>query len=530
MRHLTLFLLLVAASLQAQVTFQRTFGSAQLDQGFYVARAAGGFVLAGTTDLNSAGGTDACIMKTDFSGNLQWMKTAGGAGNELAIFTGVLPNGDIVSCGETFSVGMGGGDAFMCRMDSSGNVIWLQTWGDTLYDIAYSYAPTSDGGFIVCGLTQEAAPADFDAFLIRTDASGDTLWTRQYGGPGIDHAVSVIQTADGGFAFSGKCMSFGAGSSDIYLVRTDAAGDTLWTRVIGGTGWDEGMCLREMPNGDLAICGGTNSYGEGDYDHLLLRTDASGVVLWMHTYGGPKIEAAYGMSLTADGGFVFTGYTETFGEGHAPANQPGEHVLGTDSANVMTIRTNGNGDTTWCMSYGGPKKEESFMVLPYSDGGFVIAGYSSSFGNDSDNVMIIRTDSLGRSGCFEEPIQPQVGTYTPQQQRTASVVRSGFVSGSYNVTAVTEQPGTLLHCISTGIIEPGTAPAFTVYPNPSGGQLTVSCKTNGNHEVELYNSTGQRLHSESFIGNSKTLSLENYPAGIYLLRLDRSAVITLVRQ
>lgn len=523
-------LLLVAASLQAQVTFQRTFGGAQLDQGFYVARAAGGFVLAGTTDLNSAGGTDACIMKTDFSGNLLWTKTAGGAGNELAIFTGVLPNGDIVSCGETFSVGMGGGDAFLCRMDSSGNVIWLQTWGDTLYDIAYSYAPTSDGGFIVCGLTQEAAPADFDAFLIRTDAFGDTLWTRQIGGPGIDHAVSVIQTADGGFAFSGKCMSYGAGSSDIYLVRTDAAGDTLWTRVIGGTGWDEGMCLRELPNGDLAVCGGTNSYGEGDYDQLLLRTDASGVVLWMHTYGGTKIEAAYGMSLTSDGGFVFTGYTETFGEGHAPANLPGEHVLGTDSANVLTIRTNGNGDTTWCMSYGGAKKEESFMVLPSADGGFVLAGYSSSFGNDSDNVMIIRTDSLGRSGCFEEPVQPQVGTYVPQQQRTASVVRRGFVSGSYNVTAVTEQPGTLLHCISTGIITPEPEPVFTVFPNPTGGSFTISCKTYGLHEAEIYNSTGQLLYREKFYGSSKMYSLENDPEGIYLLRLDHGRAVTIMRR
>lgn len=107
----------------------------------------------------------------------------------------------------------------------------------------------NDGGFLLAGLTEGMVQYDYDAFLLCTDANGDTLWTKKYGGPGIDHAVQVSQTSDAGFLFCGKILRYCAGSCDCWLVKTDANGELLWTNIIGGTGWDESMSLLERTGG-----------------------------------------------------------------------------------------------------------------------------------------------------------------------------------------------------------------------------------------------------------------------------------------
>ncbi|MFQ5868905.1 MAG: hypothetical protein ACE5JC_03275, partial [Candidatus Zixiibacteriota bacterium] len=125
--------------------------------------------------------------------------------------------------------------------------------------------------------------------LVSTTAAlepGDTLWTRAYGGSGYDRGYSVQQTSDGGYIIAGYTESFGAGDYDVYLLKTDSSGDTLWTRTYGGSDWDRGYCIQQTSDGGYIITGESWSFGAGYSDVYLLKTDSSGDTLWTRTYGG----------------------------------------------------------------------------------------------------------------------------------------------------------------------------------------------------------------------------------------------------
>jgi len=520
MKHVLLFFILLPLFSPAQTGFQRTYGGPVSDQGFFAAPTNdGGFIVAGHAGSYGAGAEDAWLLKTAGDGSLQWSQAYGGTAHESVAFVTQLPDGSYVFCGETFSYGAGNGDAFMAKTDQSGALQWFKTYGEVNYDIAYSLQPTPDGGYVLCGLV-ESAPLNYDAFLVKTDANGDTLWTRVYGGPGIDHGVTVINTSDGGFLFSGKMLSYGAGSCDIYLVKTDANGDTLWTNIVGGPGWDEGMSVREIPGGGYAVCGGGNSYGSGDYDFYLLKLFNNGAVDWMKTYGGVKVETSYCLQLTHDGGFVFNGYTETFGPGHAQRLAQNEipEPLGTDSANVFLIRTDANGDTLWCMTYGGLKKEESFYVAQLPDRGFAITGYSSSFG-DSDNVYLVRTDSMGWSGCHERRAHPDVSSVTPVQTNAPSAITRGMQTGTHQPVATPVSSGTTLNCLTTSAPEMPGEKTIRIFPNPAEDFFQLGGLENGMHEIQLLDLSGREL-SRVRQGGNAPVSLEGIARGIYFVRVD----------
>jgi hypothetical protein len=137
---------------------------------------------------------------------------------------------------------------------------------------------TLDGGFIITGITNSVGAGGYDVYLVKTDSLGDTLWSRTYGGTGDDEGMSVKQTLDGGYIIVGWTNSFGAGDYDIYLIRTDSLGDTLWTRTYGGVFNDGGYSVQQTTDGGYIIAGYTNSFGAGGFDVYLIKTDANGYV------------------------------------------------------------------------------------------------------------------------------------------------------------------------------------------------------------------------------------------------------------
>ncbi|MBI4722154.1 MAG: hypothetical protein HY769_04030, partial [Candidatus Stahlbacteria bacterium] len=154
-------------------------------------------------------------------------------------------------------------------------------------------------------------------YLIRTGAAGDTLWTRTYGGIGGDYGYSVQECYGGGFIIAGETESFGAGGTDVYLIRTDAAGNTLWTRIYGGTDDDCGYSVQECMGGGFIIAGRTGSFGAGMWDVYLIRTDANGDTLWARTYGGTRDDCGYSVQECMGGGFIIAGETGSFGAGNS---------------------------------------------------------------------------------------------------------------------------------------------------------------------------------------------------------------------
>lgn len=517
LKNLLLFIssIFISSALFSQ-QFQVDYGSPNDDDAYALdVTADEGFILSGSSFGNGSGGTDAMLTKTDSAGNIQWSKIYGGSGNELAIYVKSVPGGGYVFSGETFSDDPAG-DAFIAKTDANGNLLWWKNYGTAGYDIAYDIKPLTGGNFIVSGLVENAA-STFDAFLMLTDANGDSLWTRTYSAPGIEHAVKVIQTSDNGFLFCGKMFTYAnvPGWSDVWLVKTDANGDTLWTNIIGGPVWEEAMDVIES-NGGYVLCGGESSFGSGLYDVLLMKTDLGGNLLWSKTYGGAYIEDCYSIVEVPSGGYALAGYTETFGPGNS---------RGTDSSNAFVIRTDWNGDTLWTMSYGGLLKEECFSIANSPDGGFALAGYTGSFG-DSLNAYIFTIDSMGYSGCNERRAHPDVLTNPGfvETHRGVNVIRG--LNKTVPVISVSSPSAinqTILCPLPLDVLQIENLSTISIYPNPVSDYATLQWNGNAHTdvvEIFIYNSIGEcvRLETKTFT-NTIVFNTQELTDGIYFFSL-----------
>ena len=154
-------------------------------------------------------------------------------------------DGQYVLVGITRSYIKNTDDIYLLKIDSLGDTVWTKTYYSIKDEWAGSVAQTFDGGYILAGRSSNKGPGVSSVYIIKTDAFGDILWTRNYGGPNFDAAQDVLQTLDGGYAIVGYTYSFGSGSSDFYLIRTDDKGDTLWTKTFGGNSDDFAIRLRK---------------------------------------------------------------------------------------------------------------------------------------------------------------------------------------------------------------------------------------------------------------------------------------------
>ncbi len=180
-------------------------------------------------------------------------------------------DGGFIIAGKTVSFGAGNG-VYLIKTDAQGNEQWSRTYGEALsVDEGWWVQQTSDSGYIITGGTRIGTSPDYNLYLVRTDAQGNEQWSRVFGGNELENGRSVQQTDDGGFLIVGYTTSYGGGESDVYLIKTDNYGNTSWTKTIGGIGHDSGQGLEKTSDGGFAIAGLTSSYGAGGYDVYLIR-------------------------------------------------------------------------------------------------------------------------------------------------------------------------------------------------------------------------------------------------------------------
>jgi len=270
-----------------------------------------GLIITGYT--NSTGNYDVYLLRTDGNGNEVWNRTFGGTGSDVGYSIRTVSDGGFVVAGYTNSFGAGLADVYLLKTDADGNLAWSKTFGGTDYDYSQSVDLTGDGGFVIAGYTYSSGAGVADVYLLKTDADGNLAWSKTFGGTQYDYGQSVVQTSDGGFVIAGYTNSFGAGSYDVYLVKTYENGSMLWSRTFGGTSSDIGQSVQQTSDGGFIIAGYTSSYGTGGYDVYLLRTDGNGNELWHRTFGGVNSDYSMSVRQTTDGGFVITGYTNVSG-------------------------------------------------------------------------------------------------------------------------------------------------------------------------------------------------------------------------
>jgi hypothetical protein len=177
--------------------------------------------------------------------------------------------------GATDSFGAGDDDIFLIKTDANGNIIWAKTYRGTSGDGAFSVQQISDGGYIVAGYTGSFGAGYSDVFLVKTDANGNIIWAKTYGGTSRDWAFSVQQTLDGGYIVAGITYSFGVDSGDIFLIKADANGNIQWAKTYGGTGDEWALSVQHTSDGGYIVAGYTESFGAGYGDIFLMKTDAN---------------------------------------------------------------------------------------------------------------------------------------------------------------------------------------------------------------------------------------------------------------
>ena len=310
-----------------------------------------------------------------------WTKTYGGTNWDEAYALVQAGDGGYALAGDTRSYGAGDYDSWLVKTDSAGNALWNKTYGGTGDDGAVDLVQTADGGYALAGDTRSYGAGDYDFWLVKTDVSGNAQWNRTYGGTGNDRAETLVQTADGGYALAGHTTSFGAGDYDSWLVKTDYAGNMQWNKTYGGTNTDSASSMVQTSDGGYALAGwrgGSVLYGSWAW---LVKTDSSGSELWSNTYGGSRVDEARSVVQTSDGGYALAGYTYSYGAGNG---------------DFWLVKADSSGKMQWNQTYEGTYNgDEAHSMVQTSDGGYALAGYSDSYGAGESDFWLVKTDENG---------------------------------------------------------------------------------------------------------------------------------------
>ncbi len=299
---------LIKTDSQGNEQWNQTFGGSESDKGESVQQTTdGGYIITGSTSSFGNGNSDVWLIKTDSQGNEVWNQTFGGSGGYSVQQT---TDGGYIITGKTVSNYMGL-DIWLIKTDSQGNEVWNQTFGGDYGDSGNSVQQTEDGGYIITGYIHFNG---HHVFLIKTDSNGNEEWTHTFVRT-YDIGNSVQQTTDGGYIITGSTHSFGGNDNDIWLIKTDSQGQEEWDKTFGGSDYDIGYSVQQTTDGGYIITGLTGSFGNGNRDVWLIKTDSNGNEEWNQTFGGSERDMGYSVQQTEDNGYIITGYTNSFGNG-----------------------------------------------------------------------------------------------------------------------------------------------------------------------------------------------------------------------
>jgi hypothetical protein len=338
-------------------------------------------------------------------GSIQWEHSFGGTNADFANVTAATSDGGCIVGGYSYSdvsgtktsASFGSGDFWVVKLDANGNKQWDRSCGGTNLDRIHSLQQTSDGGYILGGISFSDASGTktspnsgaSDYWIVKIDANGNKQWDKSFGGTSNEVLHSVQQTSDGGYILGGSSLSTvsgtktssNLGSSDYWIVKIDANGNKQWEKTYGGTDGDELHAVQQTSDGGYILGGfsfsgatGTKTstnFGNGTSDYWIVKTDASGNKQWEKSFGGDDADKLHALQQTTDGGYILGGHSYSGMSGNKTSGGFGSH-------DYWVVKLDAAGTKQWDRSYGGEDSDELHSVQQMADGGYTLGGISTS--------------------------------------------------------------------------------------------------------------------------------------------------------
>ncbi|MFC2077479.1 dockerin type I repeat-containing protein [Candidatus Bipolaricaulota bacterium] len=391
----------------------------------------GGFICGGWTQSYGSGGRDALLIKLTSSGTAEWQRVYGGSGKEGTSRILQTSDGGYFAVGYTDSWGEG---FWLLKLSSAGDLTRQRRYTGVVVN---AMAPAGPGAFVLAGSTSKYGAGYEDGWIALTDEAGELIWQRSYGGAGYRRHIFAIEgTSDGGYVAAGRVRT---GTGDVYeqlwVLKIDATGDVEWQYTYGGNPAyvdnDGGFDIIETSDGAYVAVGYLTSYAPQGY--WMIKLDSVGVILWQWGYGGPGLfDRAYGVVELPSGNLVMAGHANSYGAGNL---------------DVWMIGTDGSGAPIWHRTLGGANEEVAYGLCLASDGDLVVPGRSSSYGNSTYDVWILKTTPGGEigAGCGMEASSAIVAV---------SALASRYASPNLTSTATSKAAVEAFGAIAAIFIEP----------------------------------------------------------------------------
>jgi hypothetical protein len=455
-----------------------------------------------------------CLLRTvDTSAQVTWRRSLGGYGSDVAKSVRVTSDGNYVVCGSTGSFGAGGGDIYLVLLDPNGEIIWSKTYGGTGVEQGNCVRETADGGFIIAGLTNSFGAGGYDGYVVRTDASGLELWSETFGGSDWDEIYSIEVDPIDGFIAAGRTYSSGLGGADGWLLSIAEEGGLDWERTYGSTNSDFLRDVALIDAGGYVVVGGTDSIGT--MDSWVMTVDVAGDVVWTAIDGGDSLDYGVDILQTIDGGFSIIGTTESY----SPWTE------------MYHYKLDGTGLFQWFFHWGQTGNQEGFEHVQLSDGRLVSICYNRAVGNGGADYFLLFTDPQGN--FIQAPSYG--GSEDELGYSVASTLDGGFIlAGTTDTWGFGVQDIWMLKTDSAGqtasmvveeefdalvVLERKPPADFVLWPSPAPRNADVHISaTNAINSVYLFNALGNPVFNRTYAPDREILvQLEDLSmsAGVY---------------
>ena len=485
-----------------------------------------------------------------FAQNIEWQKSFGGDSTDYANDILQTTDGGYIMVGSSTSIegdvtgNHGSSDAWIVKLDSSGNLAWQKCLGGSGWDEANAIQQTTDGGYIVAGYSNSldgdvtGIHGSDDYWVVKLTANGTLAWQKCFGGHDQDRAYSIQQTTDGGYIVAGWSSSYDGqvignhGSDDFWIVKLDSSGNLSWQKSLGGSGRDWAFSIQQTTDGGYIVVGYSYSTDEevtgnhGNGDSWIVKLAANGNLSWQKCLGGSEDDGAFSIQQTTDGGYIVAGTSySTDGE------VTGNHGL----SDYWIVKLTINGNLSWQKNFGGSNYDEAYSVEQTIDGGYIVGGYSESMdgevtGNHGGDYWIVKlaaNGTLSWQKCLggsstEEAYAIQQTTDGGYIVAGLSCSNDGDVSGNHEFCDVWVVK---LKNFGVGIEENSVVTALSVSPNPVvGNSMKVDYYLSATTDVEIsiVDVLGKHVgYVERGIEGeqSRVMAVEGLASGLYFLEI-----------